>query len=347
MEKKGNTMSKGKLDDDEVVFRDLNGNVDDGSDYDDDEDEKDTGDKSDEYEIVGDDEEEDDTEEAEDESDDEPEEAEEDESEDESLKAYSPKIRDRIERERKLKREAVDSAAQETKKLREEIRQMTTDKLNAEFSSVRAIGKSCDYDIAQAKRDLIAAKEDGETAKEVDAQTELNRLQSIKSQIDNEASRIERVIETNKAAPRDEKPSASNNGTLTAEARAWVDRNQAVFTKGGDKLKNFVYAIDKTIDADPNTPEYFDKMNRLIKTQFPELAPKPSREVVVKKKALGEGKKKSRVAGVGADSTMTSQRTNPNKVKIDKNDIRIMKTFGMDPTNKAHLAQYAREKRAL
>lgn len=101
----------------------------------------------------------------------------------------------------------------------------------------------------------------------------------------------------------------------------------------------YAHTIDEKLvrsGKNPNSPEYFAALDREIAKKFPALykvRPKPGSQTV---------------AGVpaGGASSAGSKAPAKGKVKLNRRDLEVMRNFGLDPNNPAHLKEYAAQKRA-
>ena len=341
------------INDDDIIFRDLDG-TEDSSDTEALKEQADNFENAnlkadDDFEVADDeDEEEEGPDEKEEEQKEEPEEVDE-------LASY------------KARAELADSATSEVEKLREKIRETQVQNVELELLATQQMSKSCNAELAAARAELLKAKEEGETEKELEASDKYQELLGHKRKIESHLESIKAKSEKYKTDPdaaladtgyakssttQETKTTPNGGAEPTESGKIWIQKNSSwIFDskKGTPEVKAFIQKIDGLIGGDPNSPEYFDTLNGMIKAKFPNLSPVGIKEQAkAGTKRSPSNKTKNVVAGVNSSSTTSTTRsTSSNKVTIDADDKRIMRTFGMDPTNKAHLRQYAGDKRAL
>jgi hypothetical protein len=268
------------------------------------------------------------------------------------LKGYDPKVQKRIMRERQLKQDAVAQVEEANKRLAAmegQYRELQkTQSLTAE-SAYSLLDKTSELELSNARAALITAKEDGDTSKEVEAQMEVNRLARIREQVKENKGMF--VSDPTKAdakaeAPAVEQPTAQPENTgLTDEGNRWVAENASwLFNPSEQRAEVVAYLqqLDGQIAGDPNSPEYFNAVNRKLKARFPSLNPKPSRPALKKKKKQLKNKKET-VSGVSHGSSKTNT-SGKKKVTITAADKQAMRAFNLDPNDKAVVREWALNK---
>lgn len=278
-------------------------------------------DEEDEYES---DEEEDDGEE---EGDDE----EEDDGSDEDLKSFGADVRKLVMAERAKVKEAMNRKVEtpnigELVQLREKSKKDELDKLSF-------LGELADIRFEEAKKKLIQAKEEGETAKEIEAQDEYLKLRDVRYGIQAEKEKLE----AESKAPPPQEPVQPRTEKPTNEGSKWLTRNATILKDRPDILK-FARAMDNSahLDGDVNSPGYFDAMNRLISAKFPDAKLRGTR-----------AKKKKMKPNKGNPPPSLPTGTNrPSKKKVRKftaNELRRYEAMGLDYSNPEHKAAMDKE----
>lgn len=184
-----------------------------------------------------------------------------------------------------------------------------------------------DAKIAAAKAKLKKATEAGDADGIVDATDELTDLKAAKmvrsAEPDDEPSRVPQQPQSQQyAAP--------------APAQEWLQRNGSWFDRPGYEEESLLArAIDRRLVEEgwsPNSPAYYREMNKRIaaKTRIqPQDIGGPARRTTP------------------APNTAAPRSGSPVKkgvVNLKKEDYQIMRMTGLDPTNKDHLREYARNK---
>ena len=274
---------------------------------------------ADEDEVV---EEEDDYE---DDDEDEPDEDESEEDEEENKESYSKKVRKRIEREQKLKREAEERA--ETAE--QAVYEANVRTYEAQKVGVEALRKENAREIEHQKALLKLAKEEDESDKEMEAQVELTKLFA-------EASRLEEGEKSLKE-PAKRAPRAAQASPATTK---WVARNRWFVDPTFQSEADYARSIDKQLGNDPvwkdrvGESDYFAELDRRIHSKIPSLR-------VQIKKTYSTGKKVNKVSGVSRTGG-NGARPDSNRITLTQADIRSAADFGI--TTKEGLRAYAKEK---
>lgn len=281
------------------------------------------------------------------------------EDDEDNLKGYDPKVQKRIRREIKNRREAEDRIVALTEEYESKIRMQEQQAAIIAKVAYESLVKSSDRDLEDAKQKLIDAKESGDTKAEVEAQIDVNKLYASREILIQNKNAIEQsqlsVVKQSDGVNKqssDDKPKNQQHG-ITQEGRKWIQKNSEwiygdspLYTKALEKAQE----IDNsgTINHNPNTPEYFDELNRRLKSYFPQLSVKPSRERV-KRDKKGITEKASPVAGKGLVSANKTTGDGKNKVRLDKSDYDMMRAMGYDPktVSPAFLKEWAINKRSM
>lgn len=254
-------------------------------------------------------------------------------------KALSKNVQDRIRREIRVRKRAVEAAegraqAEATARQAAEGRM-----LNLELATARMADKTLEGDIRDAKAELVKAQEEGETAKAVDAQQKLNELQIRRREVETLRVGLEEKVERAKTAPA---PGA--RPTLRPVTTEWMGRNKWF---GDDKFA-VATAATKAIDAqmakdgwDPGDPKYYGELDRRLNRELPGLRQRLRAEAPRQTNRPGPG------TIVAPSRPAPSRGTSPNRITLNKADLQNMRNFGMDPANKEHLKEYARSKQGV
>ena len=249
-------------------------------------------------------------------------------------KNYSKAMQNRVLRERRIKDQAVAQAQQQAQAAAVAIRNAKIQTLEAQKVSAALLAEVLTRDITSKQQALLAAKEAGDTEKEVQALTELSDLQARKRDVETTKERLDQ------AKIEEIKPAEVVKQNPNTEA--WLSRNrwfgnkqfadEAVFARTIDAGLAEAYKAGRFAHA-PGTGQYFVELDRRIHSKMPTLRAQIS-------KAYG-AKPKSTATPV---SRGTPQKLGK-KVVLEQDDLENMRDFGMDPKNQADLKQYAETKR--
>lgn len=265
-------------------------------------------------------------------------EAEAEEAVDDDLKSYSKKVQDRIARERRLVRKAreeAENAVSQERTLRIEAERKS---LSAHKNLTEVLLVNIDGQIKVKTAEILAAKEAGESAKEVEIQGELDDLRAKKREIDGARVDLERQTEDFERKAKE----VPVKEQVSDAAQTWVRQNRWFGRKGFAAETLFVHNLDNqlaTERGDKGSAEYFRELNLRIRREIPDLADK------VKRAFKPQSPPRSAVAPVSRSSaSVKTDAQGKRRVTLDSTDIKNMREFKLDPTNKAHVAAYAREK---
>ena len=252
-------------------------------------------------------------------------------------KNYSKAMAGRVSRERRLKREAEDHSASKDEEL-SALRERTS---KAEKLALDLLVDKVESDIAAIKAGIIAAKEEGDTAGEVEASTKLQELLIKKREIERSNDAITKTAAkpaTTTTANGDKKPVSQQ----TPQLKRWVERNRWFTNPEFSDEEGFARSIDAGIMKDPafsnqaGSSAYFAELDRRLHEKMPHLRSKI-------RKVFGT-KPAQRTAPVGRGTTQnrSSSNNNPKKVTLTAADIENARSFGI--TSQEDLRAYAANK---
>jgi hypothetical protein len=261
---------------------------------------------------------------------------------------YSKKVKARITREQRAKRkerERADYWQNQAKKLAKDGYER--DKKDFERTIERT-----DSDIEQVQADLEKAIEDGQTKDQVRL---TNRLTDLKADKARAEFSLNDLSEDGNLPTFDDKVSPTTSKT-EAPADKWMeDRSDWYGVKGFERQTRMARLIDQEVykdGYDPESPEYFEELDKRIKAKAPELYEDID--------TLADGKDdnddndkedktsrrgKSIVAGVDGQGKANRQRANSSKVELTTEDFDTMRQFNLDPNDPEVLKEFARNKR--
>ena len=271
--------------------------------------------------------------------------------EDAELKTLTPNVQKRIQREIRIRRAAETAAnlavsqkftvdAQIKAALADNNAVKTANlELQRQYAEVLTLAFSDKIEVKQ--RDLRAAREAGEFDNEQTLQGEIDELRFKQSQVRDIHSKIPAAPENFEASAAYTAPVAVAPKPPNPVVQKWLRENNSWF--GHDRFvshRAFVLEEDKKLARegyDQASPEYYEELDRRIDSNFPTLRRKKGASTQV---AGG-----SPVAGVSAGSASRVANSG-NKITLTRSDLDVMRTFGLDPANKAHLVEFAKHRRA-
>lgn len=246
--------------------------------------------------------------------------AKEKDDEDEPL-SKSKAVKKRIERERKLWQGRVNDKDLEIQSLQAKLAQVERDKSDESLAAI-------DGNIELTRASLRAAKESGDSDKEIEFTEKLTDL------------RAEKIV---RARTQQQSPAQIQAGPERQprnEAKdEWLSENDWFDQAGRETDSAIVRAVDQEIFAaglDPNSKEYFDELNkRLAKRGIKakalaaeedddDPAPPPRKQVV-------------------SDGRPSAPTGNGGKVTITSAQADQMRMFKLDPRNPQHVRRWLSE----
>lgn len=268
----------------------------------------------------------------------------------ETDKAYPEPIKKRIKREIRIRkrveaefeqvRDAAIKVAQIAQDREQELKtaRIEMQKLRRQHAEVLDVTFDKEIHIKQAV--LRKARDDGDYDAEMKSQSEIDALRFQQNQV-REARRSMGDDATPAAPPpaaaatHPAQPTAPAAPPPPQKAVKWIETNQT-WMKNPQFAGHvqFVRGVDAQIKKegyDVNSDEYYKELDRRIDEAFPTLrkAPVTSGSPVAPVSAQG-----ARPAGAGKKRSITLTRA----------DLDNMQRYGLDPSNKAHLQEYARNK---
>lgn len=257
---------------------------------------------------------------------------------------YSKKVRARIAREKRVttkERERGDYWENQARKLAKS--QYESDKTGFE----RVI-EQADSALVQTETDLEKAIEDGDTKGQVRL---TKRLSDLKADRVLAESRLENLSPDGNVQPFDGKVSPEGGKSAKTLTREWMDdRADWYGARGFERQTRLANRLDKEVFNDgfrPDTPEYFEELDKRLKDREPSLYEDLD--------AAGDGADKDDdgtktqrrgkpvVAPVSGNET-PRQRTSGSKVELGPEDFQNMRDFNLDPNDPEVLKEYARNK---
>lgn len=254
------------------------------------------------------------------------------------------RLRDTIIQERDQIRDAAIKVATLAKQREDEVVGLKKQNAALQKQFAETLDYAYERDISITASEIRRAKEDGNYDAELKLQGDLDKLRFQQNQLRQVRATLP---EPNVAVQTPQPPSSNMPVPQTPPAAAapaqkppaplavkWINNNKAWFLNPKFKAHhNFVRTVDSEIVAegyDPQSPEYYKELDRRVDEAFPAL----------RKKA------KPAASPVGAVGTAPASNSSSRTIKLGRSDLENMRRYGLDPTNKEHLREYARSKRA-
>lgn len=278
--------------------------------------------------------EEDEPEEDEDEEEEESDEDEESEEDDESVEVLRTQ---KAQLEQDLG-EARDAGA----RVEAEMKSMTVGRLKQERASAEALLKEFENRLKADRDEMVKAKTEGDSGAEAIL---ANRIDDLKDGIRDCKGLVEKLVgqvtEAEKDAP------ARGQKSIPPLTKRWLNNNPWFNTPGQAYASDTATIISKQVEREglpANTEKHFQEVSRRLARHFPKLGVK---HVTGEKVALGTRKR----GGTGKISPVDGGRTrgshggkDADARRLTDEDKSIMRTFRLDPTDKAQVQEYMRGK---
>lgn len=266
---------------------------------------------------------------------------------DTEYKGFTPAIQKRIQREIRIRRTA-EAAANAAVGQRAEFEARATQReteaenlrvnnleLQRNYAEVLIHAFSKEMDVKQ--RDLKAARDGADFEVEQKIQGEIDDLRFKQNQVKDMHSRIpaapERKAASVQAVEATSTPTPARRPTPPTNpiAAQWMTKNASWFNH--DKFKTqrrYALVVDAELASegyDQKSSDYYQELDQRIDAAFPTL----------------RRKKNTVDAPTAGASAPSAGRSNSSKVVLRQSDLATMRQFGLDPTNKMHLKEFARQ----
>lgn len=261
-------------------------------------------------------------------------------ADDETDKEGGNKFDKRIDRERRAKlreREAREAVERENRQLKQQLADSAKDQRESNL-------KSLDGSIDATKRAVAAAKEEGDTEKEVEA---LDQLAELRSQ----RKAVEVSAPPESADTGDD--TVSTRGTDGGLTKKWVEQNKSWFRRPGfDRQNRVANEVDDEVYAegyDPASPEYYAELDTRLRTRLPGFFDDDDAASTGAESSSDTPTRRNKpdntVAAVGGEDKGADNQLQTGKIELGPEDFATMRNFGLDPKNPEHLKEFAASRR--
>ncbi len=261
-------------------------------------------------------------------------------AEDAELASYSNPVRARIKREIRLRKAAEDrEEAERTARV-----QAQTGERQAHLDQAEITLSMLDRELAGAEADLKKAKDGGKVDEDIAATRKMGELQAKKLEVERMRDHLKRV-----------QPAQPNPLVVAWERKnRWFGNPE--FAPESEAVKAISVALAKKYP--PHTEEHFVEVEKELRRRLPNLAARVRARMGQDAISWGD---RARPAGERAAPTRQGGprlaspssgfgRAAPGQkrqIELTKSDLESMRKVRLDPNNKQHVLQYAREKKAL
>lgn len=255
---------------------------------------------------------------------------------------YSKKVQARIGREQRAKRKAQDEASY----WKQQAERLAKDQYERDKKNLKRDIEQVDLDIESLQSDLERAIEEGQTKDQVRL---TNRLTDLKAKKARAEVSLDNLSEDGNFQPFDDKIQPDSQKPTKRLADQWMDdRSDWYGAKGFERQTRLANRIDKEVykdGYDPNTPEYFEELDRRLKEKEPTLYDDLDAADEAGDRGNQQNQRPTR-SPVAAVNRQDSQRLNRgSKVELTEEDFATMRQFNLDPNDPEVLKEFARNKR--
>ena len=208
---------------------------------------------------------------------------------------------------------------------------------------IEALDYAYERDTITKAQELRKAREDGDYDSELRVQSELDTLRFQHNQVRQEKNRLPANAEVQAEQPKPAENATAQQATQQKPAQQpaphplavkWIADNKTWFRNPQfEEHQAAVLRIDAKLKAegyDPTGKDYYQELDERVDRLFPGLRKK--------RKATSNP-----VAPAGNSPAAGSKK---NVVKLTRVDLENMRRFGLDPSNKEQLREYALNKTA-
>lgn len=257
---------------------------------------------------------------------------------DKDIASYSQDVRNRIRREINL-RKTAESQADAERQTRVRVQgELHATQLNAAEITLGMV----DNQIKEKEALLKVAKDGGKVEDDIKLTGELSELRARKTE-------VERVRDHLKTAPPQQPNPLVHNWE---RQNRWFDNPEFLAESAAVRM------ISKQIAQKfpPNTPEHFVEVDKEMRRRMPNLAARVKARLGQDAISWGEPRRESaqpeqrrqapRLAAPGAGFGRPASGAK-RQIVLTRTDIDGMRAVRLDPNNKTHVLQYAREKELI
>lgn len=198
-----------------------------------------------------------------------------------------------------------------------------------------------DSAIAGKQAELEQAIEEGDAKAQARLHTEISELQASKRELSTVAQRANMDLSKDPEPPKPQQAAAEGPTPRNEKAKAFQKKHPWIGDARHKDRNDALMTIDRNLyeeGYDPTSDAYFTEMERRLVAKFPELRQRQ------RTMTRNQGP-----SGVNRGSTPNNRQRSPvrgNRVLLTKEDRDTMRTFGLDPNNKAEARAFAKEKMA-
>lgn len=261
-------------------------------------------------------------------------------ADEEDDEGYSARVRKRLAKERAKRGESERRAAEAEAEAARLRKQLSTVQSRAVDSSVASL----DDKRKDLLKQIVAAREEGDTEKEIALQDELDDVKFDLRRAKEAKAAVSRRVQEDGDDGRARQEQKAQPREIT---RRFLD--EVGFSEWSRADKAMLSAVDVEIAEEgrltPDQPEYYDEMRKRMRKLRPDLFDDVSDGF--DDDDDDQPQRRTRRRSPASAGTRESGRSDVSgsRVKVTAQDKRIMRMMKLDPTNAAHLREFAANKR--
>ena len=271
-----------------------------------------------------------------------------------------PRFQEQLSSERR-QREEIERSALEAQE-RTEYALLNAEKRNiaTQRDSFKLALDGVDVRIRTTTEALKYARQEGDVSAETDLEAQLNELRNIRVQIDNNMAKLpderdldaqfQQHIQARRSKYTSSRQANDAPRPLNEKAGKWQSANKWMSDPSKTKEKAALIEVNNSLVAegyDANTDDFFSELSRRMAKRFPSLGVKNFNGAGVGQqpaKPAAQARTTPPVASSRSAAPPSPTAKSNRRVSLDAGDIRMLKMLRIDPSDKAAVQRYAKEK---
>ena len=237
---------------------------------------------------------------------------------------YSETVKKRIDRLTYKMREAErreQAAIEYAKKLKDDNDKLSTNYSQASTTLVNETGGRIKSELAEAKRALKAAYEEGDSEAMADAQEMVAKLSVQNDRIAQQQAKLqakEKEVSEQTSNPQPQQTVAQPQPQVDPRAEKWANENEWF---GKDEAMTFTaFSIHRKLieeeGFDPSTEEYYEEIDNRLRNEFPHK---------FEEQKSGSARKPAQTVAPGSRNVKSGRKT----VRLTQSQVAIAKKLGV------------------
>lgn len=275
-----------------------------------------------------------------------------------------PRFQERLSAERRQREDYEVQALQQQERTEAALVEAEKRNIAIQKDSFRLALDGVDVRIRTTTEALKMARADGDVNAETDLEMQLNELRSIRGQIETNSAKLpdpaqldadfQRHVQSRRQQYQSQRGQSDAPRALNAKAEQWQKANRWMDDASKTKERAALMEINNALVAegyDATKDNFFAEMSRRMAKRFPSLGVKNLSGAGSAQPARGAGGASGQRPSPPVASARSSAPPNPNsqggkrgQIKLDQSDVTMMRMLRIDPSDKAAVQRYAKEK---